>query len=123
MTSQFPVNDPGLAALVFENIDRGVIVFDRDGQITLFNPAAEAYLDRAARHVLGRHYSELFAGQDTLLYLVRTALKDGRSISDDESIFLQRPKSPPLPVSHSVSPRCQCIHPMIAAMIALSEKE
>lgn len=104
MNTPFSASDPGLAALVFENIDRGVIAMDRDGQVTLFNPAAEAYLDRAARHALGRHYAELFAGQDALLYLVTAALRDGRSITDDESIFLQRPKSPPLPVSVYAAP-------------------
>lgn len=100
----YPASDPALAALVFENIDRGVIALDQSGQITLFNPAAEAYLDRAARHVLRRHYKELFAGQDSLLYLVNAALKDGRSITDDESIFLQRPKAAPLPVSVYAAP-------------------
>jgi two-component system nitrogen regulation sensor histidine kinase GlnL len=93
-----------LAALVFENIDRGVIALDRDGRVTLFNPAAEAYLDRTARHALGRHYTELFAGHDALLYLVKAALQDGRSITDDEGVFLQRPKSPPLPVSAYATP-------------------
>lgn len=96
--------DPALATLVFENIDRGVIALDRDGRVTLFNPAAEACLDRAARHVLERHYTELFAGQEALLYLVRAALEDGRSISDDESIILQRPKAGPLPVSVYAAP-------------------
>ncbi|MCM2265420.1 MAG: ATP-binding protein [Desulfuromonadales bacterium] len=104
MNSTFPPSDPALAALVFENIDRGVIAIDRDGRVTLFNPAAEGYLDRAARHVLGRHYTELFAGQDALLYLVKAAHQDGRSITDDESVFLQRPKAPPLPVSVYATP-------------------
>jgi len=104
MSSTFPPSDPALAALVFENIDRGVIALDRAGRVTLFNPAAESYLDRAARHVLGRHHTELFAGQEPLLYLVRTALSDGRSITDDESIFLQRPKAAPLPVSVYAAP-------------------
>lgn len=104
MTPLYPASDPALAALVFENIDRGVIALDRGGRITLFNPAAESYLDRAARHMLGLHYTELFAGQEALLYLVKTALQDGRSITDDESIWLQRPKAPPLPVSVYAAP-------------------
>ena len=104
MTTPLPTGDPALTALVLDNIDRAVIALDRDGQITLFNPAAEAYLGRAARHVLGRHFEELFAGQEALLYLVRAALRDGRSITDDESIFLQRPKAAPLPVSVYAAP-------------------
>lgn len=104
MNTPSPSSDPALAALVFENIDRGVIAMNGDGLITLVNPAAESYLDRAARHALGRHYTELFAGQEKLLYLVSSALQDGRSITDDESIFLQRPKSAPLPVSVYAAP-------------------
>ena len=99
-----PPSDPALTALVLDNIDRAIIALDRDGQVTLFNPAAEAYLGRAARHVLGRRFEELFAGQEALLYLVRAALRDGRSITDDESIFLQRPKAAPLPVSVYAAP-------------------
>ena len=104
MNQPLPPSDPALTALVLDNIDRAIIALARDGQITLFNPAAEAYLGRAARHVLGRHFEELFAGQEALLYLVRAALRDGRSITDDESIFLQRPKAAPLPVSVYAAP-------------------
>jgi two-component system nitrogen regulation sensor histidine kinase GlnL len=98
------MSDLALTALVLDNIDRAVIAFSREGQVTLFNPAAEDYLGRAARHALGRHYQELFAGQDAFLYLVRAALQDGRSITDDESLLLPRPKAPPLPVSGYAAP-------------------
>jgi two-component system nitrogen regulation sensor histidine kinase GlnL len=97
-------SDPALTALVLDNIDRAVIALASDGRVTLFNPAAEAYFDLADRHALGHHYEELFAGQTALLYLVRTALHDGRSITDDESITLPRPKSSPLPVSVYAAP-------------------
>jgi two-component system nitrogen regulation sensor histidine kinase GlnL len=97
-------SDPTLTALVLDNIDRAVIVIARDGRVTLFNPAAEDYLGRAARHVLQRHYQELFAGQEPLLYLVRTALQGGRSITDDESIWLPRQNTAALPVSVYAAP-------------------
>lgn len=96
--------DPGLTGLVLDNIDRAVIALSREGRVTLFNPAAEAYLGRAARHVLGKHYQELFAGQKALLYLLQAALQDGRSITDDESIWLPRLNAPPLPVSVYAAP-------------------
>ena len=96
--------DPALTALVLDNIDRAVIAIACDGQVMLFNPAAEAYFGRAARHALQRHVNELFAGQEALLYLVRTALRDGRSITDDESVWLPRPNAPPLPVSVYAAP-------------------
>jgi two-component system nitrogen regulation sensor histidine kinase GlnL len=97
-------SDPTLTALVLDNIDRAVIAIARDGRVTLFNPAAEDYFGRAARHVLQRHYQELFAGQEPLLYLVRTALQDGRSITDDESVWLPRQNTAPLPVSVYATP-------------------
>lgn len=104
MNKNQPTGDPALTALVLDNIDRAVIALAADGRVTLFNPAAEAYLGRAARHVLGQHYDELFAGQEAILYLLRAALDECRSITDDESIFLQRPKAPPLPVSVYAAP-------------------
>jgi two-component system nitrogen regulation sensor histidine kinase GlnL len=96
--------EPTLTALVLDNIDRAVIAIARDGRVTLFNPAAEAYLGKACRHALQHHFLELFAGQDALLYLVRTALQDGRSITDDASVWLPRPNAPPLPVSVYAAP-------------------
>jgi two-component system nitrogen regulation sensor histidine kinase GlnL len=99
-----PTGDPALTALILDNIDRAVIALTAEGRVALFNPAAEAYFELAARHALDRHYGELFAGQKPLLYLVRTALHDGRSITDDESVALQRPKAPPLPVSVCAAP-------------------
>jgi two-component system nitrogen regulation sensor histidine kinase GlnL len=104
MNSTAPPHDPALTALVIDNIDRAVIALDRHGRVTLFNPAAENYLGLSARHVLGRPCQELFAGQEAVLYLVRTALADGRSITDDESVLLQRPKNTPLPVSIYAAP-------------------
>lgn len=97
-------SDQDLYVLVLENIDRAVIAVDQSGRVTLFNPSAEVYLERSVRAVLGCDYQDLFAGQETVLYLVRTALEEGRSISDDEGLFLLRPKSPPLPVNVHVAP-------------------
>jgi len=104
MNSTAPPHDPALTALVIDNIDRAVIALDRHGLVTLFNPAAENYLGLSARHALGRPCQELFAGQEAVLYLVRTALAEGRSITDDESVVLQRPKNEPLPVSIYAAP-------------------
>lgn len=96
--------DPQLHVRVVENIDRAVIAVAGDGRIVLFNPAAQSCTGLSERQVLGRHYEQVFAGQEGLNYLVRSALRDGRSISDHENILLRRPSGPPLPVSVSVSP-------------------
>ncbi len=97
-------DDSQIYARVVDNIDRAVIAIDRAGKVALFNPAAQASTGLSERQTLGRHFEELFAGQESILALVRSAMSVGRSISDDENILLQRPSYPPLPVSVSVSP-------------------
>ncbi len=96
--------DAQLYIRVLENIDRAVIALDPNEKITLFNPAAQAYTGISEKQALGRQFSDLFGTQRNLLYLVRTALKEGRSISDHEDLTLERPTGQPIPVSVSVSP-------------------
>lgn len=96
--------DAHLYIRVLENIDRAVIALDPNEQITLFNPAAQAYTGISEKQALGRKFSDLFGSQMNLLYLVRTALEEGRSISDHEDLSLERPTGQPIPVSVSVSP-------------------
>lgn len=96
--------DPELYIQVMENIDRAVFALDRAGRITLFNAAAENMTAISERQALGHHLSDLFAGHDGLLALVRAALAEERSFSDHQNILLQRPIGPPLPVSASALP-------------------
>ncbi len=96
--------DPNLYVMVLENIDRGVIAMDRKGVITLVNPAGEAFLGVSLRNCLGKHFHDLFAGQQTLLYMINIALEKGRTISDDEGVLLQRPRQKPLPIGIYAAP-------------------
>ena len=96
--------DAQIHARVVDNIDRGVVAIDREGRIALINPAAQSCTGLSERQSLGRHYEELFSGQQGLLALIATAMHAGRSISDDENILLHRPTASPLPISASVSP-------------------
>lgn len=96
--------DSALYGMILENIDRAVIAFDQQGQVTLFNPAAEALMERSSRQVIGHHYKKLFKDQETLLYLVKVALEEGRSITDDEGLYLHRPNDAPLPVNAYAAP-------------------
>jgi two-component system nitrogen regulation sensor histidine kinase GlnL len=96
--------DAQLNLRVLENVEEAVVAISREGRISLFNPAAQAYTGVSERQGLGRHFEDLFAGQEGVLYPIRTAVRDGRSISDHENIQLHRPSGPPLPVSVSVSP-------------------
>lgn len=96
--------DSALYGLILENIDRAVVAFDQAGQITLFNPAAEALMERSSRQMIGQHYQKLFKDQKTLLYLVKVALEEGRSITDDEGLYLHRSNAAPLPVNAYAAP-------------------
>jgi len=93
-----------LYGMILDNIDRAVIAFDSDGKITLFNPAAEALMECSSRQIVGKSYQDLFKNQETLLYLVKVALKEGRSITDDEGLFLHRSNASPLPVNAYTAP-------------------
>ena len=106
MISPEPSPDTGstLYARILENIDRAVIAFDQEGCITLFNPAAEALMERSSRQMTGQHYDVLFKGQETLLYLIKVALNESRSITDDEGLFLHRTNASPLPVNAYTAP-------------------
>ncbi len=103
-TGTSPGTDSALYGMILENIDRAVIAFDQEGRITLFNPASEALMERSSRQTIGKHYQELFKEQKTLLYLVKVALEEGRSITDDEGLYLHRSNSAPLPVNAYAAP-------------------
>lgn len=96
--------DLQLYVSVMENLEDAVLALDSGGIVVLFNSAAEACMGISRRQGLGRSVSELFSTQKTLLYLIQTALREGRSIVNYEDILLQRSSGPPLPISVSVSP-------------------
>ncbi len=96
--------DSALYGMILENIDRAVIAFNQAGRITLFNPAAEALMECSSRQMIDQHYQELFKGQETLLYLIKVALEEGRPITDDEGLYLHRSKAAPLPINAYAAP-------------------
>jgi len=99
-----PGIDSTLYGMILENIDRAVIAYDQVGRVTLFNPAAEALMERSSRQAIGKHYQVLLKDQETLLYLVKVALQESRSITDDEGLYLNRPNATPLPVNAYAAP-------------------
>lgn len=104
MSPELSKSDPELFVRVIENLDRAVLATDKEGDIVLFNPAAEACTGLSRRQSVGRHYRDLFADQPRIIDLIRLALEDERPISDEENVSLIRPYMPPTPVSVSVSP-------------------
>ena len=99
-----PGTDSALYCRILENIDRAVIAFNQAGRITLFNPAAEALIERSSRQMIGRKYQDLFKSQETLLYLIKVALDEGRPITNDEGLYLHRSNSEPLFVNAYAAP-------------------
>ncbi len=97
-------NEQQIYSRVIDNLDRAVIATDQDGHITLFNPTAQSYTGLSEKQSLGRHYEHLFEGQDEIIALIGQTLREGRSISDDENVYLQRVSAAPIPVSITVSP-------------------
>ena len=91
-----------LYEMVLENVEDAVIALDQQGQISLFNPAAQIYTGISEKQSLGRSFVELFKRQKNLCSLVQTTLTEGRSISDHETVKLLGIR--PRPVSVTVSP-------------------
>ncbi len=85
-----PDSGATLYGRILENIDRAVIAFDQEGRITLFNPAAEALMQRSSRQMTGQHYKNSSTARRHLLYLIQVALNESRSITDDEGLYLHR---------------------------------
>lgn len=92
-----------LYALIIENVGEAVIALDQQEKISLFNPAAQTMTGKSEKRCLGRTFSDCFAHQKVLCTLVKKALSTGRSISDHETVELQRAKTYS-PVSATVSP-------------------
>lgn len=109
-------------AMILDNIDDAIIAVDQQGIINLFNPAAEHFSGRSEKQSLGKPFSECFAEQETLCYMTRVVLEEGRSISDHETITLQAsPRSKKRPVSVTVSPIFSSPGPQRGAVIILHD--
>ncbi len=82
-------SSPRNHALILENLDDAVIAINQQGIITLFNPAAQNFTGYSEKQTLGRSFFDYFSWQQTLCDLTRTALEEGRSISDHETIVFR----------------------------------
>ncbi len=76
-------------AMIVDNLDDAVIAVDQHGIIEVFNPAAQNFTGRSDKKSLGQSLFKCFAHQETLCHLIRIVLRDGRSISDHETITLR----------------------------------
>jgi two-component system nitrogen regulation sensor histidine kinase GlnL len=90
-------------ANVIDSVGDGVIVLDREGTITLINPAAEEITGVSRRQAQGALFSTIFNGETVLLEMVGKTAASGMSISDHENIVLRK-TGHLTPVSATASP-------------------
>ena len=97
-------NSEQLAVNVLNSTNEAIIAIDLGYRVVMINPAAQTLTGLSTRLALHHKIEDLFSGQKQLLYLITTAMEEGRSISDHETIFLKRSYAPQQPVSASASP-------------------
>jgi two-component system nitrogen regulation sensor histidine kinase GlnL len=90
-------------ANVIDSVGDGVIVLDRDGTVTLMNPAAEEITGISRRLAQGQPFATFFRGEGILVEMVAKTAATGMAISDYENIVL-RTGGRITPVSASTSP-------------------
>lgn len=93
-----------LSTHVLNSTNEAIIAIDNSHRIVLINPAAQTLTGLSARQASHCDVRNLFKDQDDIIYLINTAMTEGRSISDRETIQLRRPNALPLSVSVNVSP-------------------
>ena len=76
---------------IIDNIDDAVIVINQAGTIILFNPAAQNFTGLSEKQALGKVFCDCFQRQESLCDLVRTSLREGRSLSDHEAVTFESP--------------------------------
>jgi two-component system, NtrC family, nitrogen regulation sensor histidine kinase GlnL len=90
-------------ANVIDSVGDGVIVLDREGMVTLVNPAAEELTGVSRRLGLGAPFATLFKEEEPLLEMAAKTATSGMTISDYENIVLKR-GGRLTPVSATTSP-------------------
>ncbi|MDA3902909.1 MAG: ATP-binding protein [Desulfuromusa sp.] len=108
-------------AMILENVDDAVIAIDQQGEIIFFNSAAQHYTGLSEKQSLGQSFFQCFQWQETLCYLSRTTLDEGRSISSHEAITLRTSGSQQRQVSVTVSPMFSTTDPQQGAVIVLHD--
>ena len=76
-------------ATVIDNVGDGVIVVNRDGVVTLCNPAAEEISGFSKRLALGATFRELFSQEKNLVGMVDKTICTGFTITDNENVVIR----------------------------------
>ncbi|MDH3975193.1 MAG: ATP-binding protein [Deltaproteobacteria bacterium] len=88
---------------IIDSIEEGIVVFDRLGVITLFNPLAEKITGISKKKALSSGMKEVFAHNLHVVEQLEKTLATGQVFSDYDTLFVKRNGSV-LPVSLTTSP-------------------
>lgn len=108
-------------AMILENIDDAVIAVDQQGIIIFFNSAAHHLTGLSDKQTLHKSFFECFPQQETLCYLARTTLEEGRSISSHETVILKPSTRQQRQISVTVSPIFSTSPPQQGAVLVLHD--
>ncbi len=108
-------------AMILENIADAIIAVSQQGKIVLFNSAAQHFTGLSEKNALSKSFYECFKDEETLCYLLRTALNEGRSISSHETVTLKISGAQQRQVSITVSPIFSVSAPQQGAVIVLHD--
>ncbi len=78
----------GYALTVLDSVGDGVIVVNREGRVTLMNPAAEEMTGRSRRQMLHSDFNLSFASEPVLVEMVERTSQSGVSLSDQDNVVL-----------------------------------
>ena len=90
-------------ANIVDSVGDGVLVTDREGIVTLMNPAAEELTGMSRRQVQGHPFRVFFGEARILVEMVERTAATGMNISDYENVMLMT-GGHPTPVSAATSP-------------------
>ncbi len=107
-------------ATVIDSVGDGVLVINREGLITLCNPAAEEITGLSRRHALGASFRQLFSREATLLEMVDKTTRTGVTISDHENVVV-RGMAKVTPVAVTCYPLMRANGENIGAILTLKD--
>src|SRR5512143_146095 len=83
-----------LTADILAGIVDGVVVTDAEGQILIWNRAAEEMAGIAAAEALGKHFAAVFSENTSLVRQIEKTFSSGRSYSDYEAELVAKHRQP-----------------------------
>jgi two-component system nitrogen regulation sensor histidine kinase GlnL len=83
-----------LTADILTGIVDGVVVTDAEGQILIWNRAAEEMVGIAAAEALGKHFGSVFSENTAVVRQIEKTFSSGRSYSDYEAELVTKHRQP-----------------------------